>query len=206
MVAFAGIVGVLTGPVLAAWSRALAAGVDSWWRPSWTGWPRVLSAMALAGVLAGVGAAVGTPAVAWIIWGLAGAVLIVVDVEKYLLPRKLIWPASAAIASVLSITAIATDAWSDLLRAAVAAVAVGAVWLLVMLAAPAQFGLGDVRLLAVGAGLLGWNSWTAVLSGQVLALLAAAVFGLVMVKVSGQRMVPLGPGIVVGMVAAAALV
>lgn len=207
MIPIVGLLGVAAGPVLASWAKSLEAETATgWWLARWTDWPCVLVLALVAGVLVGAGATFGSPPLAWVIWGLAGAVLLVVDLKSKLLPARLVWPATAAIALVLSITAVVTGAWSDLLRAGLAALVATAVWVTLTLAVPAAFGLGDARLLAVGAGLLGWDSWTAVLAGQMLAFLIAAVFGLVQWGVAGDRQVPLGPGIVIGVVGAAALV
>ena len=62
-----------------------------------------------------------------------------------------------------------------LLRAVLAAAVVGAGWFAVAFLAPSAMGLGDVRVAALAAGLLGWTSWSAVLAGQL------AAFGLAVV-------------------------
>ena len=59
-----------------------------------------------------------------------------------------------------------------------AAAAVALFWLIVVFLAPAAMGLGDVRVLALSAGLLGWTSWTAVLYGQCLTFVLAAAIAL----------------------------
>ena len=62
-----------------------------------------------------------------------------------------------------------------LLRAVLAAAVVGGGWFAVAFLAPPAVGLGDVRVAALAAGLLGWTSWPAVLAGQLAAFGLAAV-------------------------------
>ena len=163
-----GLAALAVSPVLAGWTNALAAGTATrWW------WPRVVSpaewvATAVPAVLLGAAAAVLAPPVAWWLLGAGGAVLAVVDARTHRLPAKFVHPLAAVIAAVLGVTTAATGAWPDLLRAALAAVLVGGLWFGVALVSPAAVGLGDIRVAALTAGLLGFIGWPAVLLGQLL--------------------------------------
>ena len=194
-------------PLLAGWSQALADGtVQRWWLPRRTTGGRLAAVAAVAVVLT-AGSVAARPFPAWVVLAAAGAVLIVVDAQVHLLPARLVYPTAAVIAAVLAEAALRNGAGDQLLRAVLAAAAVALFWLIVVFLAPAAMGLGDVRVLALSAGLLGWTSWTAVLYGQCLTfvLAAAIALGLAVFKPEqrGRRMpVPMGPAIIVATVIA----
>ena len=121
------------------------------------------------------GAAGGVPLVAWWLFAAAGGVLCVVDVQHHLLPGRLVYPLAAVVLVALGVSAAVTGEPERLLRAILAAAVVGAVWFAVAFTAPSAMGLGDVRVAALAAGLLGWTSWSAVLAGQLAAFGLAAV-------------------------------
>lgn len=191
--------GLVVSPLAAGWTAALVDGQRSgWWRPrpvtvpGWLLTAAVLTALVLL-------ATPGTPALAWWLLAVGGAVLTVVDSRIEQLPARLVYPLGAAIAIALAMDAVAAGRADDLLRAAVAAVAVGGGWLAVCLLSPRATGLGDARLAAVLAGVLGYSSWAAV--GQALAL--TALLGGVTAAViwaTGRRTgtVPMGPALIIG--------
>lgn len=194
---------VALSPILASWSTALANGMhDHWW------WPRAVSVkrwaiVAVTGTSLALVATAGRPWLAWVLLAAAGAVLIVVDAQRHLLPARLVYPLAITEAAVLIATAIANGEGDRLLRAFLAAASVTAIWLVILFAAPSAFGLGDVRLFGLTAGLLGWASWWAVLYGELAAFLlagAAAIALLVGSPAHRHRRapVPMGPAIVVG--------
>lgn len=198
---------VAVSPLLAGWSEALAAGtVQRWWLPRATTGGRTWTVGALACVLT-AGSVAARPYPAWVILAAVGAVLIVVDVRVHLLPGRLVYPAAAVITAVLAEIALFDGTGQELLRAVTAAAAVGVFWLIVVFLAPAAMGLGDVRVLALAAGLLGWTSWTAVLYGQCLTFLLAALIAVGLAVFTPQRRgrrmpVPMGPAIIVATVIA----
>ncbi len=190
-------------PVLAGWSLALASGVKKqWWRPRGVSFRR-WATVATAGALLVLGSAAGRPWPAWVLLAAGGAVLIVVDAQTHLLPARLIYPFAAAEALVLVLTAIVDHEGDKLLRAVLAAAVVTAVWLALLLAAPSAFGLGDVRLFGLTAGLLGWSSWLAVLYGELAAFLLAGLLAAALLVGSPSHRrrrapIPMGPAIIVG--------
>lgn len=194
-------------PLLAGWSQALTTGTTQrWWRPRRSSRARLAAVSALAAALI-LGSVAGRPYPAWVVFGAVGAVLIAVDAQVHLLPARLVYPGAAVITAVLAAAAISSGTADQLLRAVLAAAAVGALWLVVVFLAPAAMGLGDVRVLALSAGLLGWTSWTAVLSGQCLTFLLAAVLAIGLAvfrpQLRGRRMpVPMGPAIIIAAVIA----
>lgn len=154
--------------------------------------------------------AIALPAMA--LWGrvpvLAGCLLvaaaialIVIDAQVHRLPDAITLPTAAGMLLAL---AAAGPGWPDpgaAPRAALGAVAMaGGFWLLAA-AGPTGLGVGDGKLaLSLGAG-LGWVGWPALLTGAVLGVAGAALYGLAVVVVRGgglRRQFPLGPFLLVG--------
>ena len=207
---WAAAVAVVAGlsPLLAGWTVALESGVTSrWWQPRRSSGSRLMVTAGVAVVLAAAALQAAAPWPAEVILAAVGTVLALVDVRVHLLPARLVWPMAGALAVVLTGTAAWGGHWPDLMRAATAAGVVGGGWLVVAFLAPAAIGLGDVRLLAVTAAVLGWVGWAAVLGGQLLTFMAAGVtaVALALMRPAGddrRGQVPMGPAIVVGTVLA----
>jgi leader peptidase (prepilin peptidase)/N-methyltransferase len=149
----------------------------------------------------------GEPLVAWWLFACGGAVLCVLDAERHLLPARIVYPLAAVIFAALAATAAVTGEPDRLLRAVLAAAVVGAGWFAVAFLAPSAMGLGDVRVAALAAGLLGWTSWSAVVTGQIatwgLAVVTAGILAVNGPRERGRGMqVPIGPALIVGAVLA----
>lgn len=188
---------------------SLAAGTaNRWWLPRSVSPARWVTTAAAA-VLLGAAAAILAPPLAWWLLGAGGAVLAVVDARTHRLPARFVHPLAAVIAAVLGVTAAVTGGWPDLLRAALAAALVGAVWFGVAFLSPAAVGVGDIRVAALTAGLLGWLGWPAVLLGQLLASILGVVTAGAMVaaghRPAGGLRVPMGPALIGGAFLAAIL-
>lgn len=191
--------GLAVSPLVAGWTTALVEGQRTgWWRPRPISGSRWLISAAVVTVLVLLASA-GTPALAWWLLAVGGAVLVVVDARIEQLPARLVYPLGAAIAGALTVDAVAGGHTDDLLRAAAAAAAVGGGWLAVCFISPRSTGLGDARLAAVLAGVLGYNSWTDVGQALVLTALLGGLTGLIL-WATGRRTgtVPMGPALVVG--------
>jgi leader peptidase (prepilin peptidase)/N-methyltransferase len=190
-------------PLLASCTVNLAADQrHQWWRPRRVSVARWATVVAVAVVFAALGAR-GVPAAAWWLLAVTGAVLAIVDSETHRLPRRLVGPLAAAELLVLAVTALVADEPQRLVRALLAAAAVAGGYLLLAVAAPSLMGLGDVYLAGITAGLLGWASWTHVLTGQVLIWLlgpiALAAAALTRPTERGWKMqVPMGPALITG--------
>jgi leader peptidase (prepilin peptidase) / N-methyltransferase len=115
------------------------------------------------------------------------------DLERRVIPNKILL--AAAIAGV-AIAAVGDP--SSLPERVLAAVAVGGVLFLVVLAYPRGMGLGDVKLTALMGFYLGRNVAPAVL----VALLLGSIVGLVMIARHGaaarKQAIPFGPFLAVG--------
>ena len=196
-------------PLLAAWTAGLTADSDAdvpWWHSQRVSSRRLVVVAAVAAVLAAC-AAGGTPLSAWWLFAAGGAVLCVVDVERHLLPARMVYPLAAVILAALAFAAVIAGEPDRLLRAVLAAAVVGGAWFTVAFLAPPAVGLGDVRVAALAAGLLGWISWSAVLAGQLAAFgLAPVTAGIIAATVPAAgraTQVPIGPALIVGALAAA---
>lgn len=200
--------GLAAGPLLARLVHT-APMSGAWWAP-WrastatrrpSGWERA-AVSGLAAVLAGLAGAGAGWSSAWpafVLVGLLAAPLVVCDLQLHRLPDRLTLPAAAGATVLLGVAALATGGpW---LRAVLAAVSVFTGLLLMTLAAPRSFGMGDVKLAGVLALLLGWVSTTAVLAGLLVALLVGAVAALGLVaagRASMKTAMPFGPSLVAG--------
>ena len=196
---------VLVSPLLASWTIGLttdrATSTAGWWQPRRVGATRLILVAAVAAVLTAT-AAGSVPLAAWWLFAAAGAVLCVVDVQHHLLPGRLVYPLAFVVVVALGVSASVTGEPERLLRAILAAAMVGAVWFAVAFTTPSAMGLGDVRVAALAAGLLGWTSWSAVLAGQLAAFGLAAVTAAILAVTSphaGRAMqVPMGPALIAG--------
>ena len=203
------IAAVTVSPLLAAWTVGLTADGDAdmpWWHPRQVSAHRLVTVAAVATVLAGC-AAGGTPLAAWWLFATGGTVLCVADTQHHLLPARIIYPLAAAVLAVLALTAVTAGEPHRMLRAVLAAAVVGGGWFTVAFIAPPAVGLGDVRVAALAAGLLGWTGWPTVLAGQLAAFgLAAVTAGIIAATcpAAGRAtQVPIGPALIVGALAAA---
>ena len=200
-VAVSAALAVAVSPLLAGWSAALADGdAGAWWRPRRVDAAR-LAIVAAAALTFGALAGGGGPLPAWWLLAAGGTVLAVVDAQRNLLPARLVYPLAVIEAAVLVVVSVATQDAAALARAGLAALIVGIGWFLLAFAAGGGVGLGDVRVAALTAGLLGWLGWTAVMRAQILTVLlivaTAAVVAVARPDLRGRKMpVPLGPALV----------
>ncbi|HEY5114206.1 MAG TPA: hypothetical protein VIJ00_01640, partial [Nakamurella sp.] len=114
---------------------------------------------------------------------------------------------AAVILAILALAAVMAGEPDRFLRAVLAAVLVGGGWFTVAFIAPPAVGLGDVRVAALAAGLLGWTGWSSVLAGQLAAFgLAAVTAGIISATgpdAGRAAQVPMGPALIVGALAVA---
>ncbi|MFD0555677.1 type IV leader peptidase family protein [Stackebrandtia endophytica] len=123
--------------------------------------------------------------------------LAVVDVLVHRLPFPVTIPVGLVSLGCFSAAAVTEGGGGRLVRAVVAAVVVGAVFLVISLASRGGLGLGDVVLAAVLALSLGWVSWRAVWGGMLAGLVAAAIVTAIAGYQRYERF-PLGPFLIFG--------
>lgn len=119
-------------------------------------------------------------------WSLLGELLFVaglialsaVDIERFLLPRKILYPSAALVASALLVAAAVDHRWHRLAVAAACAAGSFAVFFAINFIRPAWMGFGDVRLAGLIGLALGWLGAWYVVVGFMAANLLGAILGI----------------------------
>ena len=128
-------------------------------------------------------------------------VLAVIDATVRLLPNRITYPAFPAVAGLLLVASLGLGDLGRLGRALVAALLVGAVFLVLVLVSPRGMGMGDVKLAPTLGLALGWLSWPAVAVGLFSAFLLGGLAGLTAIAVlrlSRKALIPFGPWLAAG--------
>lgn len=128
-------------------------------------------------------------------------VLSAIDVERFILPRKIIYAAAAISAPLLVVAALVRDEPDRLWRAAAGAALGFGILFVIHLISPKGMGFGDVRLAGLIGLHLGWLGLGYVLVGLFFAFLLASVVGIALM-VLGRRgrkdRIPFGPFLAAG--------
>lgn len=158
-----------------------------------------LLALAAGGVAASTGAHPAVAAHVAVAIGLV--VLSVIDLDLFLLPKRLVYPLLLATLVLLVLAALADGSGEALQRALVGSVGAWGALFVLHIVSPAGMGFGDVRL-ALLLGLdLGWLGARQVFLGIFGGFILAAVIGLLLLatRVRGRRdAVPFGPFLAAG--------
>ena len=128
-----------------------------------------------------------------------------VDLERYIVPNRILYPALFVAAPLLVLAAAADGEWSSLWGAALGGALAWGLLFAIHMASPRGMGFGDVRLAGLVGMLLGWLSIGHVLLGLFLGFLTAAVVGvaLVLAGTRGRKdKVPFGPFLALGTILA----
>ncbi|TFV51920.1 A24 family peptidase [Blastococcus sp. TF02A-35] len=131
----------------------------------------------------------------------AGVLLAVVDLRHRLLPDRVVLPSLAAAAALLLLAAAVEGSWDQLLRSALGAVVLFAVYLAMALVSPGAMGMGDVKLAALLGLALGWLGWAAVLLGAFAGFVVQAVLALGLLaarRITLRGELPFGPAMLLG--------
>lgn len=142
-------------------------------------------------VLAGLAAAFaalathGQPRPAWWLFAVGGAALCLTDIRSRRIPRTWLYPLAAAVAGSLLAAAVLHDQMDHLARAAAGGLIVAGTWLAIAIISPSSVGLGDVRLAGLTGAITAWIGWTAILEGQLAAMLLALVIAIPIALTSG---------------------
>lgn len=135
------------------------------------------------------------------------AALAAIDLDVHRLPNALTFPLAPVAVVIAGVASASTGHWFGLLRAVLAGVTLSAAYLVLLLISRGGvgLGLGDVKL-AVGLGvLLGWFSWSHVLSGTLIGFILGGLWaaGLLMTRrATRHTYIAFGPFMIGGTVIA----
>ena len=124
-----------------------------------------------------------------------------IDLDTFLLPKRLVWPALGAGIVLLGVAAAVDGDVRGAREAALGAAAAFAVLFVIHFVSPKGMGFGDVRLASVLGLHLGWIELPMVPLGLFLSFLLAAVVGvaLIVARKKGRKdKVPFGPFLAAG--------
>ena len=124
-----------------------------------------------------------------------------IDVERMLLPKKVVYPLTALVTALLVLAAAETGQWHHFAVGAACAAAWFVVFYAMFLISPRLLGFGDVRLAIVLGLALGWLGVWYVLLGFFAANLIGAVLGLALIatgRMSRQDRIPYGVFLALG--------
>jgi leader peptidase (prepilin peptidase)/N-methyltransferase len=118
-----------------------------------------------------------------------------VDLERYRLPRAILYPTLALVAGALIVAAAVTGHWHRLVVAVACSAVIFALFFLLHFARPGWLGFGDVRLAALLGLALGWMGPWYLILGLIAANLAGAVVGIALMtkgRASASTRLPYG--------------
>jgi leader peptidase (prepilin peptidase) / N-methyltransferase len=147
----------------------------------------VATAVVMVGLAVRFGADIALAAFAVV--GIALVAISVIDIEKHMIPNRILYPAAFGATPLLVITAAVDHRWTSLWHAAVCA-AVGFVGLYaVRVAYPKGMGFGDVRLAGLVGGASGWMGFRAAFVCFFLMFLLGSIGGILQIAItkSGRR-------------------
>jgi leader peptidase (prepilin peptidase) / N-methyltransferase len=148
-----------------------------------------------------VAAGLGWAVPAYLALAFLCVVLAVIDARTRLLPNRITYPAFPIMLTLLLLASVGLGDLARLARGLLAAVAVGAFFLLLALISPKGMGLGDVKLAPTLGLALGWLSWGALAFGIFAGFLLGALAGLAAIALLGltrKSLLPFGPWLVTG--------
>ncbi len=196
-------VGLVGSPYLARLTLTVPDRENArWWVGTSAGarrWVGVAVTAVVLGALGGRGAGWTSLLPLWLVLAVVCTPLVIIDFEHHRLPDRLVFAAAAAAVVLLPVASIGHHDWSALVRAALAALVILALFFALALFAP--FGLGDVKLGGVLAACLGWLSWGYVVYGMLAGFVIASIVSLPLVlmrRASMKSAIPLGPALILG--------
>jgi leader peptidase (prepilin peptidase) / N-methyltransferase len=104
-----------------------------------------------------------------------------VDIERFIVPNRIIVATLAVGFPLLVVAAAAGDDWNQLVRGVLGGLAASGGLLVMNLINPRWMGMGDVKLCLVLGLFLGWLSWGHVGVGMFLGFLLGAVGGVILI-------------------------
>lgn len=161
------------------------------------------SAAVLGGFAARLGADVAL--LAYVVLGLALVAIAAVDLERQIIPNRIVYPTLGLMVPLLVIASAADDKWGALADAAIGGAGAFAAFFAVHVAVPRGMGFGDVRLAGVVGVATGWLGFGPLFVAFLASFVLGAAVGLVAMAVSGagrKTRIPFGPFLAAGAVVA----
>jgi leader peptidase (prepilin peptidase)/N-methyltransferase len=170
-------------------------------------WAVAISSLITGGLFAGAAAHFGhrPQLAAYCVLFATLVALSVVDLRVGLVPRRMLYPLSAAMVAALVGASASGGTWRAIGDAAIGAAAAFAVLFAVWWIRPSGLGLGDVRLAGTIGAALGWLGLLHVYVGFLVAFVCGALggIGLMLVRGTGRKTkMPFAPALGVGAVVA----
>jgi leader peptidase (prepilin peptidase) / N-methyltransferase len=125
-----------------------------------------------------------------------------IDLERYILPTKIIRVVGVGVAVLLAFASLMEHNWGAYRTAIISAFAAYAFFFLVHQLYPKGMGFGDVRLSFVLGFSLGWLGWKYAVGGLFLGFLYGSILGIVVLAAKGAEgrkiAIPFGPFLAAG--------
>jgi leader peptidase (prepilin peptidase)/N-methyltransferase len=166
------------------------------WRPAVLA---VVSAVVLGSMAARIGADIALAPFA--VWGLSLVAISAVDLERQIIPNRLVYPTLALVIPLLVLSSAVDDRWGALTRAAIAGFGAFATFYAIHVAVPRGMGFGDVRLAGVIGVATGWLGLGRAFVGFLAAFILGSVLGIAAMAVTGagrKTKIPFGPFLAAG--------
>ncbi|MHB8296271.1 MAG: prepilin peptidase, partial [Acidimicrobiales bacterium] len=125
-----------------------------------------------------------------------------IDIERFVVPRKIVYVALGLAGPLLALQAVTSGQFYRLVDAAIGGALSFGFMALVHLVQPRGMGFGDVRLAGLDGVLLGWLGLPVAAIGLFLGFVSAATFGLVLLALGHSRKtkLPFAPFLALGAV------
>ena len=140
---------------------------------------------------------------AYLLLGVIGAALTLIDLDVHRLPDVIVLPSYPVAVLLLLVPTVVTGEWTWLLRAGLAGLALFVVYLVLALVSPggAGLGFGDVKLAGLLGLFLGWVGWGPVLISVLAAFIIGGVLALLLLlarRASRSSHIAFGPSMILG--------
>ena len=142
---------------------------------------------------------------AYLVFFAALVAITFIDLELYIIPNRVLYPAIFISIPLLVLAAAAQSEWGNLERAVIGAVVAWVFFLVLHLVSPRGMGFGDVRLSFLLGLFLGWLDLRHVFLGVFFGFLLGSIVGvaLMILRRRGRKdYIPFGPFLAVGAIVA----
>jgi leader peptidase (prepilin peptidase)/N-methyltransferase len=142
---------------------------------------------------------------AYLIFFAALVAITFIDLEHYIIPNRVLYPAMFICLPLLVLAAALQDQWGNLERALIGGAAAWAFFLILHLVSPRGMGFGDVRLSFLLGLFLGWLDLRHVFLGVFFGFLLGSIVGVVLLALRRRGRkdhIPFGPFLAAGAVIA----